>query len=77
MGHGLGLRLCEPPSISPDDETVLEAGMTLTIEPGISFTGPGRAGLEKKVAVHEENVVVTDTVSYTNLRANDTVLEVV
>ena len=60
MGHGLGLRLCEPPSISPDDETVLQVGMTLTIEPGITFTGPGRAGLEKKVAVHEENVVVTD-----------------
>ena len=41
MGHGLGLRMCEPPSNSPDDETVLEENMVLTIEPGIPFTVEG------------------------------------
>lgn len=59
MGHGLGLRMCEPPSINRDDETVLEPGMVLTIEPGITFMGAGRDGPENKVLVHEENVVVT------------------
>ena len=60
MGHGLGLRMCEPPSIQPDDESVLEPGMILTIEPGISFTTPGVDGPESKVMIHEENVVVTE-----------------
>jgi Xaa-Pro aminopeptidase len=60
LGHGVGLRMCEPPSIHPDDDTVLEPGMTLTIEPGIAFVGPGRNGPEKKVMIHEENVLVTE-----------------
>ena len=58
MGHGLGLAVTEPPSIHPADATVLEPGMVLTLEPGIGFRGPdGR----KKVLVHEENFVVTET----------------
>lgn len=58
MGHGLGLAVTEPPSIHPEDFTVLESGMVLTLEPGIGFIGPdGR----KKVLVHEENFVVTDS----------------
>lgn len=60
MGHGLGLRMCEPPSIHPDDQTVLEPGMVLTIEPGVSFTAPGPEGPQNKVLVHEENIVVTE-----------------
>ncbi len=51
MGHGLGLQLTEWPSHTPWDKTVLEAGMVLTLEPGMSFA-PG------KVMVHEENIVV-------------------
>ena len=58
MGHGLGLRMCEPPSNSPDDETVLEENMVLTIEPGIPFTVEGADGPERRILVHEENVVV-------------------
>ena len=53
MGHGLGLSLTEPPSLAPWDETVLEAGMVLTLEP-VAATGPG-TGL-----VHEEVVAVTE-----------------
>lgn len=52
LGHGLGLQLTEPPSHMPGDGTVLEAGMVLTIEPGIEYA-PAR------MIVHEENVVVT------------------
>jgi Xaa-Pro dipeptidase len=52
LGHGLGLQLTEPPSHMPGDGTVLEAGMVLTIEPGIEYA-PAR------MIVHEENIVVT------------------
>ena len=51
LGHGLGMQLTEPPSHMPGDGTVLEAGMVLTIEPGMEYA-PGR------MIVHEENLVV-------------------
>lgn len=53
MGHGLGMQLTEWPSITPDDGTVLEAGMVITLEPGMAFA-PG------KLMVHEENIVITE-----------------
>ncbi len=52
--------MCEPPSIHPDDETVIEPGMVLTIEPGVSFAAPGPDGSQNKVLVYEENIVVTE-----------------
>jgi Xaa-Pro aminopeptidase len=60
MGHGSGLRMCEPPSIHPDDMTVLRPGMVLTIEPAIAFRAPGAGGPAAKTVVHEENLVVTE-----------------
>ncbi len=53
LGHGLGMQLTEGPSHTPDDHTVLEPGMVLTIEPGMAFA-PG------KNMVHEENIVVRE-----------------
>ena len=53
LGHGLGLQLTEPPSNMTGDETVLEPGMVMTIEPGMDY-GDG------KMLVHEENVVITE-----------------
>lgn len=52
-GHGLGLSSTEPPHVAVYDETVLEPGMVITIEPGIC--------IEQGVFVVEENVVVTPT----------------
>ena len=57
MGHGLGLQLTEPPSIHPQDTTVIEPGMVLTLEPGIAFVAEDGS---KRVMVHEENIVVTE-----------------
>ncbi|MYU10525.1 M24 family metallopeptidase [Streptomyces sp. SID8361] len=51
MGHGLGMQLTEWPSHRPDDHTVIEAGMVLTLEPSL-WLAPGRS------LVHEENLVV-------------------
>ncbi len=52
MGHGLGMQLTEWPSITPTDETVLQPGMVLTLEPSVNLDG-GR------MMVHEENLVLT------------------
>lgn len=59
LGHGIGLRMCEPPSNSPIDDQVLVESMTLTIEPGLPFFVDGEDGPERKILVHEENVVIT------------------
>lgn len=53
LGHGLGMQLTEWPSHTRFDKTVLEVGMVVTIEPGMTF-GDG------KTMVHEENVVIRE-----------------
>jgi len=53
LGHGLGMQLTEWPSNTASDQTPLEAGVVLTLEPGMEFA-PG------KQMVHEENIVITD-----------------
>ena len=53
MGHGVGLHNTEWPSLMKSDETVLQEGMILAIEPGYDFA-PGR------MMLHEENVVVRE-----------------
>jgi len=52
-GHGLGMQVHEAPFIVQGDQTVLEPGMTFTIEPGIYL--PGRNGVRI-----EDDVVVTE-----------------
>ena len=52
MGHGIGLDVHEPPFVSEEDETLLEAGMTFTDEP--SILADGRFG------VRIEDVVVCE-----------------
>ncbi len=53
LGHGLGMQLTEGPSHRFGDTTVLEPGMVLTLEPGMTFA-PG------KLMVHEENILITE-----------------
>lgn len=50
-GHGIGLDIHEPPYASEDDKTVLEAGMTFTVEPGVYFDGKFGVRIEDVVAV--------------------------
>jgi len=52
-GHGLGMQLTEWPSLIPDDHTVLQPGMVLTLEPGVEIANG-------QILVHEENIVVRD-----------------
>ena len=50
-GHGLGLEIHEPPRIGKRDSSHLEAGMTVTIEPGVYLEGFGGIRIEDTVAV--------------------------
>ena len=55
-GHGIGLEVHEPPYADADDTTVLEPGMTFSVEPGIYLEGRLGVRIEDIVAVTEEGV---------------------
>lgn len=69
LGHGLGMSLTEWPSLIPADQTVLEPGMVLTLEPGID--------VGTKILVHEENIVITEgTPRFLSPRIGPEVIEI-
>ncbi|MBC7195965.1 MAG: aminopeptidase P family protein [Deferribacterales bacterium] len=53
LGHGVGIDVHEKPSLNPFDETVLKAGMIITIEPGIYFENNFGVRIEDAVLVTE------------------------
>ena len=52
LGHGVGLDIHEPPTLSPESEDILVAGNVVTDEPGIYLPGFG-ARIEDTVLVQE------------------------
>ena len=48
---GLGLEIHEPPRIGRREKTQLQAGMTITIEPGVYLPGFGGIRIEDTVLV--------------------------
>lgn len=51
VGHGIGLDLTEPPHLSEADQTVLQPGMVIAIEPGVAT--------DYGIFHIEENIIVT------------------
>jgi Xaa-Pro aminopeptidase len=50
-GHGLGLEIHEAPRLGRTDQTPLETGMAITIEPGVYLEGWGGIRIEDTVLV--------------------------
>jgi Xaa-Pro dipeptidase len=58
LGHGIGLQVHEAPYLVRDNELRLEAGMTMSNEPGIYVPGAFGVRLEDIVAVTEQGAEV-------------------
>jgi Xaa-Pro aminopeptidase len=58
LGHGVGLAVHEGPWASRFSEDTLEAGMSLTIEPGIYLPGEFGVRIEDLVIVRQKNIEI-------------------
>ena len=53
-GHGVGLDIHEGPTLAPGSDGVLEAGMLVTIEPGVYLPGIGGVRVEDLLVVTDD-----------------------
>ena len=54
LGHGVGMMIHERPGVRPESADALEAGMAITIEPGIYLEGEGGVRIEDLVILSDE-----------------------
>ncbi|MBE6504910.1 MAG: M24 family metallopeptidase [Methanobrevibacter millerae] len=57
-GHSLGLDIHETPGFSLRDETVIENGMVITVEPGIYLEGEFGVRLEDTIAIENKGRIL-------------------
>jgi len=61
LGHGTGLAIHEAPRLSPLKDTVLKAGMLVTVEPGIYLPEWGGVRVENQVVVRDKGAEVLNS----------------
>jgi len=66
LGHGVGLAIHEAPRLSSMDDSLLEPGMVVTVEPGIYLPQWGGIRLENMILVTENGAEVLNTMGYDN-----------
>jgi Xaa-Pro aminopeptidase len=58
LGHGIGLETHEPPGLGSNSRDILQAGMVITIEPGLYYPEWGGVRWEHMVVVREDGAEV-------------------
>lgn len=64
LGHGVGIAIHEAPRLSRFDDTILEPGMVVTVEPGIYIPEWGGIRLENMILVTEDGACVLNETGY-------------
>jgi len=57
LGHGIGLKDHEPPSINPKSKEILKTGMVFSIEPGIYLNNFMGVRIEDLIAIRDNKVL--------------------